>query len=257
MPTFPINDEGRPLKKARKSFRYYRLSARLALTAVLTSAIAAAAIISAYFYFNYRRAEALIRLQAAVETATATPPPPLAPPPPAYAARATPESGGPGLVKAGAFPPSKAGATKDGRRPKLVSSVSQGWGAGLRSGPRDESARGHKPDAGGISGPESEGDAITLVPAAAGRVRPDRAGPVSRELEKRYAASDPEADRLRRAAAELEEKKREAERALRKEKWLLAGWLALLSAAMTLLLSGVVRAWRLIHKPAGKHWTLE
>lgn len=97
-----------------------------------------------------------------------------------------------------------------------------------------------------------------LLPAAAlsKKVKVKGARPVPVLTGKKYSGMDPEADflreRVRRQAAAAEALKKQ----LLNEELMLAGWLALLALAATLIPSGVIKAWRLIQKPEGSHWTL-
>ena len=97
-----------------------------------------------------------------------------------------------------------------------------------------------------------------LLPASAlsKKITVKGAKPVSVLAGKKYSGVDPEAEflreRMRRQAAAAEASRLQ----LRKEKLLLTGWLALLALAAMLIPSRVIKAWRLIQKPEGSHWTL-
>jgi len=89
------------------------------------------------------------------------------------------------------------------------------------------------------------------------KVRLKGARPVSAAAEKRYTGTDREAGELRavilsRAEAAEAERKR-----LRRGRLILAGWIVLAALAIMLIASRVVKAWRLLEKPEGKHWTLK
>lgn len=101
-------------------------------------------------------------------------------------------------------------------------------------------------------------DAVLLPASAMLRsVKVKGARPVPAAAGKKYSGVDPEAEflreRMRRQAAAAEEAKLQ----LRNEKLLLSFWLALLALAAMLIPSRVIKAWRLIHRPEGSHWTLK
>lgn len=105
--------------------------------------------------------------------------------------------------------------------------------------------------------PPRDQEAVLLPASALGKaVKVKGARPVPVSTGKKYSGIDPEAEflreRMRRQAAEYEAGKVR----LRNEKLLLTGWLTLLVLAAMLIPSRVIKAWRLIHKPEGSHWTL-
>jgi len=107
-------------------------------------------------------------------------------------------------------------------------------------------------------GAPRDGDAVLLPAAALSRkVKVTGAKPVPAALGKKYSGIDPEAEflreRLRRQAAAAEASAEQ----LRHEELLLTGWLLLLALAVMILPSRVIKAWRLIQKPEGSHWTLK
>jgi hypothetical protein len=101
-------------------------------------------------------------------------------------------------------------------------------------------------------------DAV-LLPASAmlSSVKVKGARPVPAAAGKKYSGVDPEAEFLRERMRQQATAAEAAKFQLRSEKLLLAGWLAMLSLAAMLIPSRVIKAWRLIHRPEGSHWTLK
>lgn len=93
--------------------------------------------------------------------------------------------------------------------------------------------------------------------ALAKKIRMKGSLPVSAAAERRYTGADREAEKLRavilnRAEAAEAERKR-----LRRQRVLIAGWIVLAALVIMLIASRVVKAWRLLERPEGTHWTLK
>ncbi|MCX5791996.1 MAG: hypothetical protein NTY45_07240 [Elusimicrobia bacterium] len=121
--------------------------------------------------------------------------------------------------------------------------------------PAGSGAAAHPPAAGGRARAE---DGVVLTPGALSKkIRVKGAAPVSPAAEKRYTGEDPEAEKLRAAVRAKAEAAAAARRQLRREQFMAAGLLLLAALAIILIPSRLIKAWRLLERPEGKHWTLK
>ncbi|MEI7528835.1 MAG: hypothetical protein WCK76_07815 [Elusimicrobiota bacterium] len=121
--------------------------------------------------------------------------------------------------------------------------------------PAGSVAAAQPPAAGGRARAE---DGVVLTPdALSKKIRVKGAAPVSPAAEKRYTGADPEAGKLRAAIRAKAEAAAAARRQLRREQFMAAGLLLLAALAIILIPSRLIKAWRLLEKPEGKHWTLK
>lgn len=89
------------------------------------------------------------------------------------------------------------------------------------------------------------------------KIRLKGSAPVSAAAEKRYTGADKEAEKLRAALrGRAEAAEAEAKRLRREQLWA-AGWIILAAFVIMLITSRIIKAWRLLEKPEGKHWTLK
>ena len=157
------------------------------------------------------------------------------------------------IPKAG--PASKEGPERTKARPRLKAVTFAGSGGSFNTLERDEPEQA--PESRAENTPHDE-EAVLLPPAALSKkVKVKGARPVSAITGKKYSGVDPEAELLRERIRRQAEAAETAKAQLRHEKLLFAGWLALLALAAMLIPSRVIKAWRLIHKPEGSHWTLK
>ncbi|HNW43713.1 MAG TPA: hypothetical protein PKI19_04360 [Elusimicrobiales bacterium] len=106
---------------------------------------------------------------------------------------------------------------------------------------------------------DSGGEEGVILPAAAlsGKIGMKGSAPVSAAAEKRYSGADKEAEALRAAVRARTEASEALKKRLRNEQLILAGWILLAATGLMLTASRLIRAWRQLDKPEGKHWTLK
>lgn len=100
-------------------------------------------------------------------------------------------------------------------------------------------------------------EGLVLTSAALSRkIHIKGSAPVSAAAEKRYTGADKEAEMLRVVLRSKAEAAEAASKQLRREQ-LMAGGIIMLSALVIMLVaSRVIKAWKTLEKPEGKHWTL-
>ena len=121
--------------------------------------------------------------------------------------------------------------------------------------PAGPGAAAQPPAAGGRARAE---DGVVLAPGALSKkIRVKGSAPVSPAAEKRYTGADPEAEKLRAAIRAKNEAAVAERRQLRREQFMAAGLLLLTALGIILIPSRLIKAWRLLERPEGKHWTLK
>ena len=149
----------------------------------------------------------------------------------------------------------ESSSAKSAAKPRLKTVTFAGSGGSFVPIRRDEP--GQEPDSRAANSPRDQ-EAVQLTAAALSKkVKVKGARPVPVLTGKKYSGIDPEAEFLRGRMRRQAEAAKAAEEQLRHEKLLLTGWLALLALAAMLIPSRVIKAWRLINKPEGSHWTLK
>jgi len=241
-----------PSTGPRKTLRPVRYYSRLALRTALWTAI----LISCFAYAVNEGAFRPAAPSAAQKARSAAQPPRQDPPMAVAPAYAPPQPDSLKLVKAAPRARASKPVPQKAALPRLVSNTSGRWfakvnfrsgGAGELREPTQEEAR---------RGP-GDGEIAIDQAALSKKIKVKGARPVSASLEKRYASADKEAEKLRSEfdskaeAGEIERK-----RQLRGHIALSAAILAL-AALLVVAASRIIKAWRAIQKPEGKHWTLK
>ena len=101
-------------------------------------------------------------------------------------------------------------------------------------------------------------EGLVLTPGALSKkIKVKGSVPVSAAAEKRYTGVDKEAEMLRAALRAKVEAAEAARKQLRREQFMAAGIIVLSALVIMLVASRIIKAWKTLEKPEGKHWTFK